>query len=156
MALEEKIQGEFRAAMKARDTLRVETLKMLRAAIIKERTREGRGGKDKPLEEAEILGLIRKEMKSRKDSVEAFRNAGRTELAEKEAKEIEILSVYLPAEMSDEELAALVEKVASEIGAGTTAAAGDRGKLIRETISRAAGRVDGKRASGAVAAFLSR
>lgn len=148
MTLEAKIQADLIAFMKAKDTVRTDALKMLRAAMIKERTKEGRvGGKDKPLEESEIVSLVRKEVKTRQDSIAEFEKAERMELVEKERAEISALRGYLPAEMGDDELRALVATVAAEF-------AGDRGKMIRETISRSGGRVDGKRASAAVAAAL--
>ncbi len=148
MTLEAKIQSDLITFMKAKDSVRTDALKMLRAAMIKERTKEGRvGGKDKPLEESEIIGLVRKEVKTRQDSIAEFEKAGRMELVEKERTEITALRGYLPVEMGDDELRALVATVVAEF-------APDRGKMIRETIARAGGRIDGKRASSAVAAAL--
>lgn len=153
MTLVERIENDFRTAMKARDAVRVEALKMLRAAMLRARTapeRAAKGGKDAPLSDADVIALVRKEVKSRREAIEAYRKGGREELAKKEEAEIEALSRYLPPELSDADLAALVAQVAMDVGTD------DRGRLIREVIARAEGGADGKRVAAAVAAFLAK
>jgi len=138
--LAEKIEDDFKAALKARDVRKVETLRMLKAALgnflIEKR-------KDKA-EDAELISLIQKQLKLRQDSIESFQKGGRADLVEKETREKIILESYLPKALSDEELEALVKRAIAETSAQSKA---DLGKVMKQALALAQGRADGKRAS---------
>lgn len=138
--LEDKIMSDFKEAMKTKDQARTSTLSFLRsdmkyAAIDKK--------KDK-LDDADVIAVIKKLIKQRQDSIEQFSKGGRQDLVEKEKKELDILKVYLPAEMSREELQALVNQVVEETQAFSQK---DMGKVMKEVIARTGGRCDSKTAS---------
>ena len=125
--------------MKARDTVSLNTLRALKSAL--KNAAIEKGGADAELEEAEVVGIIRKQVKQRRDSIEQFEKAGRQELADNEQAEITILEKFLPAGLSGEELAALVAAAVAETGASTRA---DMGKVMKLLQERTAGRADGK------------
>lgn len=135
MKLKEKIQGEFVEAFKARDEMRSSVLKMLQAGI-KNAEIEKRG----ELDDEEIIGVISKEAKKRKDAMEAFEKGGRTEMAENEKKEFEILSAYLPEQMSEGEIKKLVEGAIGQSGASDPK---DIGKVMAILSPQTKGRADG-------------
>lgn len=118
MNLKEKIINEFKDAFRAGDKRKISVLKMLQAEIhnaeIAKRTKLGQ---ESPLNDEEILQVVSREIKKRKDSIEMYEKGGREELAEKEKKEAEILSAYLPEQMSEEEIQALAQKVIKQSGA---------------------------------------
>jgi hypothetical protein len=121
----EKIQEDLIEAQKAKDELKVSTLRLLLGAIknyaiAKESTSYN------PSEE-EIVGVVQKEIKQRKESIESYKAGGRQELADKESKELEILQAYLPEQMSEEEIRKLVEAAISETGAASMQ---DMGKVM--------------------------
>jgi uncharacterized protein YqeY len=111
-----------------------------------------KGGLGTELEDAEIVAVIRKQLKQRQDSAEQFTAAGRDELATKEKSEIEILETYLPAQLGAEEITAIVDAAVAETGASTKA---DMGKVMKLVQQRANGRADGKTLSQEVAKRLS-
>jgi hypothetical protein len=150
MTLVERITQDLTAAMKAKDAARTSTLRMAKAAIMnKEIDKKG------ALDDAEAVKLLQGLVKQREDSFEQYSKAGRPELAEKEQAEIQVLKAYLPAEVSDAEIAAAVEKAVGETGA---ASAKDMGKVMKATLAAlaASGKaVDGKRVNEAVKKKLS-
>lgn len=126
-------------AMKARDALKVEVLRGLSSAF----TNELIATKRKPTEELtddEVLGVIRREVKKRKEAAEAFKNGNRAELAEKEEKELAILSVYLPAMMDEDAVRAVVEAKKNELGVTEKK---DAGRLMGAVMKELAGKADG-------------
>ena len=131
----EKINKDFIASMKAKNELAVNTLKMVKAAI---RTKEI--DLKRELNEEEAIALIRNQVKSRRDSIEQFEKAGRKELVEKEAAEIEILQEFLPQEMSGEALEAIVKESIAETGAKSKA---EMGKVMPVAIAKAKGQAEG-------------
>ncbi|MFA6130413.1 MAG: GatB/YqeY domain-containing protein [Candidatus Omnitrophota bacterium] len=141
--LEEKILNDYKEAMKARDTLKSSTLSFLRADMLNQATAKK---KDK-LDDPEIIVVIKKQIKQRQDSIEQFTKGNRLEMAEKEKKELEILKVYLPAELSAEEIKAMIEEAVVLTGASGIK---DMGKLMKELTLRIAGRADGKLVSDLV------
>lgn len=151
--LKEQLRADLTAAMKARDELLKGTLRMTLTAVS---TAEVAGDEARELGDDEVLAIIRREAKKRAESAEAFASAGRAELAAQERAEGEILARYLPAQLSDEELAgiarAAVEQTAVELGERP----GPRqmGQVMRNATAAAAGRADGKRLSAAVKALL--
>lgn len=130
------IQNDMKTAMKEQNALKLSALRML-IAEIKKREIDKRA----PLEETEIQKTIATMIKQRNDSVEAFVKGGRNDLADKEKQEIVILQVYLPQQLSRDEVEALVVAAIQETGA---AAPGDLGKVMKAVLAKAAGRADGK------------
>lgn len=137
--LQTQIKTEMQEAMKARDALKVEVLRGLSSAF----TNELVATKRKPTEELtddEVLGVIRREVKKRKEAAEAFKNGNRAELAEKEEKELAILSVYLPAMMDEEAVRTVVESKKTELGITEKK---DAGRLMGAVMKELAGKADG-------------
>jgi len=112
MSLKTQIVEELTAAMKAGANLKKEVLRMLKAEIMKA---EVAGSEKKELEDSEILKIVKRMVKQRKDSIEQFEKGGREELAAKEREEIPILEVYLPAQMNEDEITQIVAKKKAEL-----------------------------------------
>jgi uncharacterized protein YqeY len=134
--------------MRSGDVLRRDVLRMVTNAAYNLEKRD-----QKPLTEDEYLAVVTREVKTRRESVEAFRNGGREDLATREEAEIAILSEYLPQQLSDDELRTLVGEAIAETGA---ASARDLGRVMGVLAPRTRGRADGKRVSGMVAQALAR
>ncbi len=148
MTLRERLHDDTTAAMRSGDALRRDTLRGVQNAIyLIEKT------KKVTLSEDEVLAVVTRETRTRRESVEAFRKGGREDLAAKEEAEIAILADYLPAALTEDELRALVEQGVAETGA---ASARDLGKVMGWLSPRIRGRADGKLASGLVAQALAR
>lgn len=148
MSLIEQIDKEYIAAYKAKDDVKKTVLRHLKTAI-KNRMVEVKGD---TLSDEDVLDLVSKQIKQRKDSIEQYENAGRPELAEKEAVEVEALSVYMPPELSAEELEAAVDKAIADLGASKMQ---DMGKVMQAIMAAHKGQVDGKSLSGLVRSRLS-
>ncbi|MEO7853587.1 MAG: GatB/YqeY domain-containing protein [Rubrivivax sp.] len=148
MKLKDRITEDMKSAMRQREALRLSAIRMLLAAC-KQREVDTRT----ELDDATVVGIVDKQIKQRKDSVSAFRQAGRNDLADKEAAEIVVLSVYLPARLSSEEIAREVAEVVAEVGAQGSA---DMGKVMAAAKARVGDRADMALVSAAVKAALSR
>jgi len=147
MTIVEQVEKDLVAAMKAREELRLSVLRMAKTALKNKQIELG-----KPLTDDQAFAVLRTLLKQRRDSVEQFRKGGREDLATKEEAESEILQAYLPAEASDEEIAAAVAAAIEETGASGPQ---DLGKAMKATMSRLAGKnADGKRVSQMVRAKL--
>ncbi|MFM9909565.1 MAG: GatB/YqeY domain-containing protein [Chitinophagaceae bacterium] len=138
MNLEQKIMEQLKNAMLARDEKTVRSLRAIKAAIILAKTSEGAGGE---IKEEDEIKLLQKLVKQRKDSLEIFQQQNRTDLAQKESEEIEIIEKFLPKQLSLEELKMLVGKIVSETGASSIA---DMGKVMGFATKQLAGKADGK------------
>lgn len=140
------MQADITAAMRSGEALRRDTLRMAESAIYNAEKRDRREYTDD-----EVAGILAKEVKTRRESVEAFRKGGREELASKEEAEIAILAAYLPEQLSETEIAALIEEAIA-----TTGAAGprDMGKVMGWLAPKTKGRADGRLVSQAVNASL--
>jgi uncharacterized protein len=147
-ALADRLRGDLTQAMKARDELTKATLRMALTAI---RTAEVAGDEPRELSEDEVRGVLMKEAKKRREAAEAFAGAGRTESAERERAEGEVLARYLPSALTDEELAALVSETLAE---GGFAGMGQMGPAMKAVQAKVAGRADGRRVSAQVKAQL--
>jgi len=148
MTLQDKIQNDITAAMRSRDALRLNVLRMMKTAV-KNKEIE----KMKALEEGEVLAVFNTLVKQRKDSIEQFRKGGREELAQKEESEITILEEYLPAAASDDDVRKAIEEAVVETGATTVK---DMGKVMAATRTRLAGKtIDGGKVSQLVKERLS-
>ncbi|WP_020200878.1 MULTISPECIES: GatB/YqeY domain-containing protein [Cupriavidus] len=146
MSLKARISEDMKAAMRARESERLGTIRLLLAAI-KQREVDERI----ELDDAAVQAVIDKLIKQRKDSISQFQQAGRTDLADKESAEVEVLKVYMPAALSDAEVAAEVQKAVAESGA---AGPQDMGKVMAVLKPRLAGRADMTAVSGLVKAAL--
>lgn len=147
MALKQQIQQDMLAAMKEHNDMKVSALRMLKAAILKFET----AGDRREATDEDILGLIGKEVKQRRDSIESFKNAQRTELAEKEEQEMLILKSYLPTPLSEEELKTIIQDTINQVGATSKA---DMGKVMGHLMSKVKGRADGGQVNKLVAEML--
>ncbi|WP_411826001.1 GatB/YqeY domain-containing protein [Luteolibacter sp. AS25] len=145
-----QISEDIKTAMRAKDSLALNSLRALKSAMTNAAIEKGGLGTE--LDEPEILAVIRKQIKQRHDSITQFESADRPELAEKEKQEIDILSKYLPAALSEEEINAIVEKAVAETGASSKA---DMGKVMKTAQELADGRADGKTLSSAIMKRLS-
>lgn len=146
MGLKERITEDMKAAMRAKETDRLGTIRLLTAAI-KQREVDERI----ELDDTAVVGVVDKLIKQRKDSIEAFEKAGRQDLADKEKAELAVLSAYLPARLSAEEIAAEVKAIVAELGAKGP---GDMGKVMGAVKARLAGKADMGQVSAAVKAAL--
>lgn len=142
----EKIHNDMKEAMKAKDTIALGTLRMLLAAIKNEEI--NKRGK---LEESEIIALVKRGIKTRKESIDLYEKGNRKDLVDKEKKEVEILENYLPKQLSEEQIANLVDETIAAIGATGKK---DSGKVIREVISKHKDEVDGATVSRLVSSRL--
>lgn len=148
MTLRERLQTETTAAMRSGDTLRRDVLRMAQNAIY-----NAEKAKRQPLSEDEVLTLVTREVKTRRESVEAFRAGGREDLASKEEAEIAILNEFLPQGLSEHEIRALVDEAVAATGATSPR---DLGKVMGWLSPRTRNRADGKVVSGIVAQALAR
>jgi len=139
MSLQQQIDNDLKESMKARQAERLGVLRMLKAAV--KNLAIEKGGPAVELEDADVLAVIRKQVKQRQDSIESFSKGGRPELAAKEEVEMQFLNAYLPQQLSPEALAALVKEAIVESGATSKAQMGLAMKVAKE---KAAGRADGK------------
>jgi len=145
--LEEKILNDYKEAMKAKDALKTSVLSFLRAELINVAIAKNK----KNLDDLEAIAVIRKQIKARQDSIEAFTKGGRTDLADKEASELEILKKYLPPELSSEEITKIINEVIVATGASSVR---DMGKVMKEVSAKVSGRADAKLVSDLVKAKL--
>ena len=148
MTLAQDLKVAMTAAMRSQDVLRRDTLRMVVAAAYNAEKTALR-----PLTDNEVVSVLTREVRMRRESVEAFEKAGRNELAAKEAAEIEIISGFLPQALSEDELRAMV---AAAIDETVAASARDMGKVMTVLAPRTRGRAEGKVVSGLVAAELAR
>jgi Uncharacterized conserved protein len=145
MTLQEKIDSDLKEAMRAKEAERLSVLRMVKSAIMNAAIeKHGAGGK---LADSDAIVVLRKQVKQRQDSVAGFEKGGRPELAEKERREIRILSEYLPQPLTAEEVASIVQSAIAETGASSKAQMGQVMKIVNE---KAAGRADGRTLSEAV------
>ena len=142
MTLEEQIDSDLKGAMRARETQKLGVLRMLKSAL--KNAAIEKGGASATLEDAEATQVIRKQVKQRQDSIESFEKGGRAELAEKEKAEMAVLQQYLPAAMSEEELARFVREAIAEVGATSKA---QMGAVMKALGPKAGGRADGRTVS---------
>ena len=147
MGLKEQITEDMKAAMRAKDTARLGTIRLLTAAMKQKEVDER-----VELDDAMVVAIVDKMVKQRKDSIAAFTTGGRADLADKEASEIKVLEVYLPQRMSAEETVAAVKAIVAELGASGP---GDMGKVMGVVKTRLAGKADMGQVSAAVKAALS-
>jgi uncharacterized protein YqeY len=149
MSLEQKIMGDLKTAMLAKDEKALRSLRAIKAAILLAKTSEGAGGE---LKEDDEIKLLQKLVKQRKDSLDIYQQQNRTDLAQKEQEEIEIIEKFLPKQLSADELKSEVTAIISEVGASSPA---DMGKVMGAATKKLAGKADGKTISALVKELLS-
>jgi uncharacterized protein YqeY len=148
MNLEQKIMGELKTAMLAKDEKGLRSLRAVKAAILLAKTSEGSGGE---LKEEDEIKLLQKLVKQRKDSLEIFTQQNRNDLAQKEKEEIEVIEKFLPKQMSADELKTELKQIIAEVGASSPA---DMGKVMGAATKKFAGKADGKTISALVKEIL--
>lgn len=143
MSMNDQVGADITAAMKARDASRLSALRMLKAAVMNKSVEKGRD-----LDDAEVLQVVASLVKQRRDSIEQFTSAGRTDLVEKETAELKVLQAYLPAAATPEEINAAVAEAIAETGASSPK---DMGKVMKAVMPKLAGKnADGKAVNEAV------
>lgn len=151
MSLKDQITEDMKAAMRARDTERLGTIRLLTAAMKQKEVDER-----VELDDTLVIAIVDKLIKQRKDSIEAYTRAARQDLADKEAAEIAVLQAYLPARLSADEVAAEVQAIVAGLGEelGRKAGPGDMGKVMGAVKAKLAGKADMGQVSAAVKAAL--
>jgi len=143
MTLNEKVAAEITSAMKAKDAGRLSALRMLKAAIMNKGVEKGRD-----LDDAEVLQVVASLVKQRRDSIDQFQKAGRTDLVEKESSEVKVLEAYLPPAASADDIDAAVAEAVAETGATSPK---DMGKVMKAVMPKLAGKnADGRAINEAV------
>ncbi len=147
MTLQERLTEDFKAAMKAHDEVKKNTLSFARAAIkqVEVDTR-------KEVEDADVLEILKKQVKMRKDALADFEKAGRTDLLDSYKAEIEILEAYLPEQMSEEQIRKLVTETAAEVG--VEGGKQNMGKLMKSVMPKVKGLADGNTVRKIIEEFL--
>lgn len=146
MTIKEQITEDMKTAMRAKDSERLATIRLLLAAMKQKEVDER-----VELDDTMVVAIVDKMVKQRKDSIAAFTTGGRTDLADKEAAEIKVLEVYLPQRMGADEVAAEVKAIVAELGAKGP---GDMGKVMGAVKAQLAGKADMGQVSAAVKAAL--
>jgi len=146
MSLKDQISEDMKAAMRAKDSARLGTIRLLQAAMKQKEVDERI-----TLDDAAVIAIVDKLIKQRKDSIAAFEKAGRQDLADIEAAEMKVLEVYLPARLSVDEIQAAVKAIVAELGASGP---GDMGKVMAAVKTQLAGKADMGQVSAAVKAAL--
>jgi uncharacterized protein YqeY len=147
--LKKKLQEELKQSMLARTELKTSVLRMLLSALNYYEIQKGGAGYEATDED--VLTIIQKEAKQRRDSIEEFKKANRMELVDKETKELEMLQAYLPQQMSEDEIKSLVKDTVNQTGAKTIT---DMGKVMGALMQKVKGKADGGLVSKIVREFL--
>lgn len=147
MEIRDQIMADVKAAMFAKESIKLTALRMLQAAI-KNREIELR---PEPINKDEVMGVVRKLVKQRKESIEQFQQAGRQDLVDQETTELKVLEVYLPQAMPRDQVEAVVTEVIAALGAKSVK---DMGPVMKEVVARTAGAADNKMVSEIIKAKL--
>ena len=144
--LKEKLMDDLKAAMRDKDALRKDTVQMIRAAILQIEKDNGI-----QVDDDKIIEIIAKEAKKRKDAAADFEKSGRQDLIDRNNKELEVINSYLPAQLSKEEIEAIVKEIITEIGATSMK---DMGNVMKEAKAKIGASADGKTINEVVRALL--
>lgn len=150
MSLKDRITEDIKVAMKAKDKVRLETVRSIKKVILEEESNARAAGKDS-LTETQEMDILTRLAKQRRDSIEQYTQAGRQELADGEAAELAILEEYLPKQLSDEDIAQVVDEIIAQVGANSPK---DMGKVMGPAMQQLKGKADGKKVQEAVKARL--
>jgi uncharacterized protein YqeY len=141
MSLKETIAADLKAAMKAKDKIRLETVRSIKKALL-EKEVELRAKGVNSLNNEQEIELLSQQAKQRREAIAQYRKAGRNDLADQEAQELTIIETYLPDQISDEDLNQIIEEIITEVGAKT---AKDLGKVMSNAMKKLKGKADGKK-----------
>ena len=147
MSLQQRVNDELKSSMLARQAVRTGTLRMLKAALGYAQIEK----KTETLSDSDVMALIQREAKKRRDSIEEFEKGGRAEMAANEKAELEVLTEFLPKALSAEELESLVQAVIAEVGATSKK---DMGAVMKAAQAKVDGRADGKSVSALVSRLV--
>ncbi|MGL5076522.1 MAG: GatB/YqeY domain-containing protein [Waterburya sp.] len=150
MSLKERIGEDIKTAMKAKDKIRLQTVRSIKKAILDKEVEVRPQGQDSLTEEQEIE-LLSQQAKQRRDSIEQFKNAGRDDLAEQESQELAIIETYLPEQVSDSELEVIIDEIITNSGASSVK---DLGKVMGPAMKQLKGKADGKKIQALVKSKL--
>ena len=150
MSLKDRISEDIKTAMKAKDKVRLETVRSIKKVILEEESTARGKGQD-TLTEEEELGVLTRLAKQRKDAIAQYTDANRADLADKEAAELTIIEEYLPARLSDDEIEAVIDDLITKTGASS---AKDMGKVMGPAMKELKGRADGAKVQALVKAKL--
>ena len=145
--MEETLESDLQQAMRAKDAEKLGVLRMVKAAIINFKIDK----KKESLEDGDVVEILQKQAKQRRESLESFEKAGRKDLADKEKKELTILEIYLPKQLSDAEIKAIAQQVIAKTGAKTKA---DMGKVMKDLMPLVKGKADGKKVNEVLGSLL--
>lgn len=151
MSLKEQIGEDIKTAMKAKDKIRLQTVRSIKKAILEKEVELRPKGQDSLTPEQEIE-LLSQQAKQRRDSIEQYQNAGRDDLADKESQELSIIETYLPKQASDEEIETIIDDIIAASGASTLK---DLGKVMGPAMKQLKGKADGKKIQALVKSKLS-
>lgn len=151
MSLKEQIGEDIKTAMKAKDKLRLQTVRSIKKAILDKEVELRPQGQESLTPEQEIE-LLSQQAKQRRDSIEQFNNAGRDDLADKESQELAIIETYLPEQASESEIEAIIEGIIADSGASSLK---DLGKVMGPAMQQLKGKADGKKIQALVKSKLS-
>ena len=146
MTLREQIPEDLKQAMKNKDAVRLSVIRMVKAAVMNQEIAKGH-----PLSDAEVFEVLAKEVKQRQDVIPEYQKAGRAETVESLTREIQILQEYLPAQLSEAELTAIIRETIAAVGA---AGKKDFGKVMTALMPQVKGRADGKEVNRIVNALI--
>ncbi|MBN2164731.1 MAG: GatB/YqeY domain-containing protein [Marinilabiliaceae bacterium] len=149
MSLFDQISNDIKEAMKARETIRLEALRGVKKEFIEAKTAKGGGG---DLDDADAVKIIQKLVKQRRDSADLYKSQNRSDLADKELQEADVLIGYLPAQMTEDEIVAAVKNIINEVGASGMK---DMGKVMGVASKELTGKADGKLIANIVKKMLS-
>jgi uncharacterized protein YqeY len=148
--LQEKLAEDLKAAMRARDSARLRTIRSLRAAIMEKEISERQDGQA-TLTESDELAVVQKQAKQRRDAIEQFEQAGRDDLVAKEREELDIIEDYLPKQLDDDQIRTAVEQLIESMGATSM---NDMGKVMGAAMGALRGKADGRRVQAIVRSLL--
>lgn len=147
MSLQQKVMSQLKEAMKAKDKVALESLRAIKSALLLAQT----SGDKKELSEEDEIKLVQKLVKQRKESADLYTKQGREDLAKPELAQAEILSQFLPEQVSEEELKKVISEIINQVGASSMK---DMGKVMGLASKQLAGKADGKAISGVVKQLL--
>ena len=150
MSLKDQISEDIKSAMKAKDKSRLATVRSIKKVII-EKEAEIRGKGRDALTEEEETNILIQQAKQRRDSIEQYTNAGREELAEQEAQELAVIETYLPQQLSEDEISAVIDEIIATVGAADPK---DMGKVMGPAMQKLKGQADGKQVQALVKSKL--
>ncbi len=151
MSLKERLEQDLKDAMRAKDPVKLRTIRSLRAALLEKEIAERTGG-EATLSEAQAQAVVQKQAKQRRDAIEQYEQADRDDLAQKERDELVLIEAYLPAQLDDDAIRAELHQVIAAAGATSM---GDIGKVMGAAMQRLKGRADGRRVQVLVRELLS-